>query len=98
MKNTTSRVLVACTLAMLAPFAMAKEPQISSNTSGIDDADFLTNITNASVGMGAAEPLSISSTQNGGKLVVVVTGSNGTSCKIPTSNGNPPQMQGINCK
>ena len=46
---------------------------------------------------GISDSESISASRNGGKLVVVVTGSNGTSCKIPTS-GNPPQMQGINCQ
>jgi len=33
-----------------------------------------------------------------GKRVLVVTGSNGTTCRVPVSDGNPPKMMGINCK
>ena len=47
--------------------------------------------------MGAQEPLDISETQAGGKRVLVVTGSNGTRCQVPISDGNPPKMTGINC-
>ena len=30
--------------------------------------------------------------------VLVVAGSNGTTCRVPVSDGNSPKMMGINCK
>ena len=48
--------------------------------------------------MGAKEPLEISESNEGGKRVLVVAGSNGTTCRVPVSDGNPPKMMGINCK
>ena len=97
MKIMHTLVVMSMALSLSVAHAGEREPKIDSNTSGISDSEFISNIAGASVGMGAKEPLSISASRNGGKLVVVVTGSNGTSCKIPTS-GNPPQMQGINCQ
>ena len=44
----------------------------------------------------AKEPLNISETQANGKRVLVVSGSNGTSCKVPISDDN--KMSGISCK
>ena len=88
----------ASSLFVASPLAMAKDPTIAANSSSVTDAGFITSMASAANGMGAKEPLNISETSEGGKRVLVVAGSNGTTCRVPVSDGNPPKMMGINCK
>ena len=66
--------------------------------SSVKDAGFINSMASAANGMGAKEPLTISESNDGSKRVLVVAGSNGTTCRVPVSDGNPPKMMGINCK
>ena len=88
----------AIALLVASPLAMAKDPTIASNSSGVKDAGFINSMASAASGMGAKEPLEISESNDGGKRVLVVAGSNGTTCRVPVSDGNSPKMMGINCK
>ena len=88
-----------CTIGLvLVAFqaAAAKEPNIASNQSSIQDAGLINNIASSAIAMGAAEPVNISETQSGGKRIIVVSGSNGIRCNVPVSDKNA--MVGINCK
>ena len=96
--NKLSVLIAIAAFAALPAAAKDKTPDIASNTSSVSDNGFINSIVTAAKGMGAQEPLDISETQAGGKRVLVVTGSNGTRCQVPTSDGNPPKMTGINCK
>ena len=78
--------------------AKEKTPNIQANTSSLGNSALINNIALAATGMGAKEPLSISDTQLNGKRAVQVTGSNGTVCRVPISEGSEPQMMGISCK
>lgn len=98
MKITRTTLALMMAFALPLSHAADRDPKIASNSSGIADSTFINSIATAAIGMGAKEPLNISATENGGKRVVVIAGSNGTRCQVPTSNGNPPQMQGIQCK
>ena len=88
----------AIALLVASPLAMAKDLAITSNSSSVKDADFINSMASAANGMGAKEPLTISESNDGGKRVLVVAGSNGTTCRVPVSDGNPPKIMGINCK
>ena len=76
----------AVLLMLIALPALAKEPQIASNSSSLTDGGLINNIAASA----------ISETQANGKRVLVVSGSNGTSCKVPVSDDN--KMSGISCK
>ena len=86
----------AVLLMLIALPTLAKEPQIASNSSGVTDGGLINNIAASAIGMGTKEPLNISEIQANGKRVLVVSGSNGTSCKVPISDDN--KMSGISCK
>ena len=96
----TKKLILTSAIALLvaSPLAMAKDPTIASNSSSVKDAGFINSMASAANGMGVKEPLTISESNDGGKRVLVVTGSNGTTCRVPVSDGNPPKMMGINCK
>ncbi|XXQ67493.1 hypothetical protein ACKLNO_07630 [Neisseriaceae bacterium B1] len=83
--TTFASITLICTLP-----ALAKEPKIDSNTSGVSGA-VVNNAAAAAIGSGAKEPLTIS----GSSSQLVITGSNGTSCKIPLNNG---KINGVSCK
>lgn len=85
------------TIAMIGS-ALAKDPAISANTSGINDTKLINNVAVSAIASGAKEPITISSQNNGDNRQIIVTGSNGTTCHIPISNSNPPQMLRISCK
>lgn len=89
-RNQTVFALFAMTIAASA---LAKEPEIASNSSSINQP-LLNSIAASAIGAGAKEPLDIS--QNGNQ--VIVQGSNGTACRIKISEGNPPKMLGVSCK
>lgn len=82
---TFASITLACTLP-----ALAKEPKIESNTSGVSGA-LVDNAAAAAIGSGAKEPLTIS----GNSSQLIITGSNGTSCKIPIADG---KINGVSCK
>lgn len=90
-RNHAALLLTA--LAVSLP-ALAKDPQIASNTSSITTQPLLNSIASSAIGAGAKEPLDISQSGNS----VSVKGSNGTTCQIKIAEGNPPKMMGINCK
>lgn len=90
MNKLLNGTFTAITLAVALP-ALAKAPEISGNTSGINDAILINNVAAAAIGSGAKEPIAI-----GGNISqLVITGSNGTTCTIPLDNG---KMKGISCK
>ncbi len=97
-RKTFLTVSAALLLAMPVASAKEKEANIASDTSGISHAQFVNNIALAAIGMGVKEPLNISMSQESGKKVLTVSGSNSTRCRIPVSDGNPPTMNGISCK
>jgi len=66
MKIMHTLVVMSMALSLSVAHAGEREPKIASNTSGISDSEFISNIAGASVGMGAKEPLSISASRNGG--------------------------------
>lgn len=92
MKTIRTILLTVFACAAAAP-ALAKDPNIASNTSSITQP-LLNNIAASSIGAGVKEPLNIS--QSGGQIVV--QGSNATVCRIKVSEGNPPKMLGVSCK
>lgn len=89
-RNQTVFALFAMTIAASA---LAKEPQIASNSSSIQQP-LLNSIAASAIGAGVKEPLAIS--QNGNQ--VIVQGSTGTVCNVKVSEGNPPKMLGVSCK
>ncbi|WII93115.1 hypothetical protein QEO94_10920 [Kingella negevensis] len=88
-------LFVLLTASALFANAADKEPQIQSNSSSVTDNAFINSIAAASIGMGAKEPLAISETQANGKQTLIVSGSNGITCRIPVANNH---MTGISCK
>lgn len=89
------QILLALSILMTSTSALAKEPAIASNTSGITDSKFINNVAVSAIASGAKEPINISAN---GNRQIIVTGSNGTTCNIPISDSNPPQMLKISCK
>lgn len=71
--------------------ALAKDPKIDSNTSGISDTVLISSAALSAIGSGAKEPLNISGNSN----QLIIEGSNGISCNIPVTNG---KINGVNCK
>lgn len=89
--------LFAFLMALMSTHVLAaKEPQIASNQSSIQDSTAINSIASSAIAMGAKEPVNISENQSGGKRVLTVSGSNGIQCKVPVSDNN--KMAGINCK
>ncbi|MBR6877699.1 MAG: hypothetical protein IKN18_06450 [Neisseriaceae bacterium] len=89
MNNT--RFLFTAFAFLVAIPAMAKDPVISSNTSGISDDKLINSVAAASIGSGVKEPLKISGNAN----QLSISGSNKTVCTVPLANG---KMKGISCK
>ena len=53
MKIMHTLVVMSMALSLSVAHAGEREPKIASNTSGISDSEFISNIAGASVGMGA---------------------------------------------
>lgn len=88
-----SLTAIFASIALFASVAaMAKDPEIASNSSGVEDAKLINSIAAAAKGSGVTEPLNIS----GNSSQLVVTGSNGTRCEVPLIDGK--MKKGIRCK
>lgn len=93
----TTKLLALSAAAAILAFSVnayaAKEVKIASNNTPYSDTH-VQQLAATALGMGVKEPVSL--TRSGGN--VVVSGSGSTKCTFKVGEGDPPKIQGVNCK